>query len=215
MLSAAVFVRCASQAAQASVRPAVICSCRFDSHSLLNNWVVEPAGAMKICFSLTAISRNNGSSSDARQIERDRDGLMIAFVEPAPREIQPNERQAQHEQRTRQARPRVAGGVDIEVVAAADHQHEGAEVQHDLRVRQHAARDNPVVFPRFERLVGGRQALGFVRINQFQSQPLADLIDVGAHARRERRRRTAWAAPRTGWPARYRSKSRTISAAVW
>ena len=82
---------------------------------------------------------------DGGEIERDGDDLVIAAVEMTRREVEADERQAEHGERPRDALDRVIPAVRDEIEQAAAHEQERAEIQRDLRVRQRAALDDPVV----------------------------------------------------------------------
>ena len=126
--------------------------------------------------------------ADSREKERDGDGLVIAPVEVMRGRVQPDERQPEDEERARDAAHGVVPPVGGEVEEAAADEEKRAEIQRDLRVGQRAALDDPVVFARVERAIRRAQALGLVRIDQPQAQPLADLLQVRRDAHAERRR---------------------------
>ena len=115
---------------------------------------------------------------DRGEVERDGDGLVIAAVEQMRREVQPDERQAEDRERTRDALDRVIPAVRDEVEEAAADQQERAEIERDLRVRQRAALDDPVVVSRVERAIARCEPLRLVRVDQPQPQPLGDLLEV-------------------------------------
>ena len=118
--------------------------------------------------------------------ESDRDRLVIAAVEVMRGRVQSGERQPEHQQRPGHAPDRVVPPVGREVEEAPAHEQEGAEIERDLRVGERPALDDPVVLAGVEGAIRRVQAFGLMRVDQLQTQPLADLLHVRGDAHAER-----------------------------
>lgn len=90
----------------------------------------------------------------AAEVEGDRHGLMLAPIEPPAGQVQAGKRQPENQDRPGQSGDRALHTMGDEVEQAAGKKEERAEIQRNLRVRQRAARDDPVVFARLERAIG-------------------------------------------------------------
>ena len=83
--------------------------------------------------------------ADAGQVEGHRDGLVRAAREQVGREVEAREGHGEHDERLQHALHVEMEPARVEVIEAAAHQEKRAEVQDDLRVRQHPALDDPII----------------------------------------------------------------------
>ena len=124
--------------------------------------------------------------ADAAQVEGDGYRLVLAPVQEVRRRVEADHRQAQHQERTPEALDDAVDAVGGEVEEASGHEKERAEVEGDLREREHAAADDPVVLARVQGAIRLTDAVRLVRVDQLEAQPLLNLLEVRRDAGDER-----------------------------
>ena len=118
---------------------------------------------------------------DRAQVKRHRHGLVVLAIQEVGRGVQPGEREGQDDKRTKNTVDLLVPSCGYEIEAAAKDEEKGPEIERDLRIRECAAHQDPVVLAHVERRVGGLDAFGLMRIDQAEPQPFAHFLDVGPH----------------------------------